>query len=133
MISLTTDDLKKLSVMARVPLPESEEEKQKILEKFQSVLDFVAQVEAVEVPDSVPHYYGQVNVARNDFLFNTDPEFITEEKFEIMKQERDQTREDILNEFPSRRGDHLVVPLVLKKSLRQAQRPVVEPVETTNE
>lgn len=121
MISLTTDDLKKLSVMARVPLPESVEEKQKILMKFQSVLDFVAQVEAVDVPDSVPHYFTPVNIVRDDFLFNTSPDEITEENLKKMKQDRDQTREDILNEFPSRRGDHLVVPLVLNKTKKKTE------------
>lgn len=113
MTPLTNSDLERLSAMAKVPLPAGEQERARIIEKFQNVLEFVKEIESVEVPESTPHYYSNTNTTRGDYLLNKNPDSITESLAEKLVSKYNQVRDDIINLFPSRRGDKLVVPKVM--------------------
>lgn len=97
-INITEEQMTAISNMARVPLPADASERAKVIEKFKSVIAFVAVIESIEVPDHIPKSSILVNNARFDDVDHSLA-----------------IKDAIVNQFPSRQGNHLVVPKVLAK------------------
>jgi aspartyl-tRNA(Asn)/glutamyl-tRNA(Gln) amidotransferase subunit C len=86
-------DEEALAALAR--LDQSEEEKQSILKDMEGILDYVKVIESVEV-DEVDVEYDTYNVWRDDVL-----------------EEREFSRESIIEQFPASQGDFLKVKKIL--------------------
>lgn len=86
-------DVKNLAELARIEL--SIDEKKEILKDMQGILEYVKQIEKVEISD-VPLEYSQKNVWREDRI-----------------EERDFSRELILKQFPNSQDSFLKVKKIL--------------------
>ena len=86
-------DVEKLAALARISL--SDEEKQSLLHDMQGILEYVKQVEGVEIADMVPEYPLR-NAWREDAL--------DDKKF---------SRESIVAQFPDSQGGFLKTKKIL--------------------
>lgn len=92
---LTKDEVKKLSVLARIPMSENDIET--MTSELSSILDYVGQVEAVSIKEEVKPVYYTKNVLRQDTDENDSREYT----------------EDILKQAPKTEKDYLVVQKIL--------------------
>lgn len=86
-------DVGNLAELAKIDL--SEEEKQEIRKDMDGILEYVKQIEKVEVPDMAP-VYSQKNVWREDKL-----------------EQRDFSRELLVEQFPDQQDSFLKVKKIL--------------------
>ena len=88
-------DVENLAELAKLEL--AEEEKQSILKDMEGILDYVKQIESVEVEDIEPEYENK-NVWREDLPEDGEPDF---------------ARDLIMNQFPESHDGFLKVKKIL--------------------
>ncbi len=92
---MTSDEVKKLAVLARVGIDDAEAES--LVSEFDAILGYVGEINAVQAGEAVPVAGDLINVMRED----ENP------------HEAGVFTEDILNEAPSREGDYIKVKKIL--------------------
>jgi len=92
-MSITTEQIKHLSLLARLAV--SGEEEEQLRQQIGSILDFVSQLQTVDVAGVEPTYY----LPRQDGGLRSDHPHLSE-------------RKDILAAMPEKEGDLLKTPRV---------------------
>ncbi len=92
----TTDEVKKLAALARIKIAEADLEK--FTSEFDAILGYIAQLEALEIPDDLANEKPPLhNVLRNDTTPYAPGTYT----------------ERIAEQFPTREGDALVVKQII--------------------
>ena len=102
----TVDEVKKLAALARISIDESELEK--FTKEFDAILEYVGQLEKLELPKSGAEKLVLRNVMRED----GEPRMKSDFKRGEPHSANDYTPA-LIEEFPQREGDALVVKQII--------------------